>query len=126
MAWARSSVLAAAAAALISAQAAHAAPVQTAPMADPLVSLSVLGTAQSRAAVCATGVACAMPATFGAAATPATMTAASAAAAQDYSRDRRINPLWIGLGLLFFIAIVVAITSGGGDGDGNLSPVSPD
>lgn len=55
MAWAiRSLALAAGAAALLSAQAAHAA-VNTRLAVDPLVALSAFGTAQSRAAVCAAG-----------------------------------------------------------------------
>ena len=54
MTWAiRSCALAAGAAALLSAQAAYAAPaLNRSTSVDPLVSLSVLGTAQSRAAVC--------------------------------------------------------------------------
>lgn len=56
MTWAiRSLALAAGAAALLSTQAAHAAPLNTRFVVDPLVSLSVFGTAQSRAAVCAAG-----------------------------------------------------------------------
>ena len=52
----RTSVLAAGAAALLSAQAAYAAPMMSRSAAiDPLVSLSVFGTAQSRSAVCAAG-----------------------------------------------------------------------
>ena len=51
----RSMVLAAGAAALVTAQGAYAAPVKSPVAFDPLVSLSLLGTAQSRAAVCAAG-----------------------------------------------------------------------
>lgn len=51
----RGCVLAAGAAALVSAQAAYAAPALSKPIVDPLVSLSVFGSAQSRAAVCAAG-----------------------------------------------------------------------
>lgn len=56
MTWAiRSLALAAGAAALLSTQAAAAVPAPPRVTFDPLVSLSVLGTAQSRAAVCAAG-----------------------------------------------------------------------
>lgn len=55
----RKFVMAASAAALLSSQAAFAAPQYVQPSVDPLVSLSVLGTAQSRAAVCAAGAAAA-------------------------------------------------------------------
>ena len=56
MAWAfRSLALTAGAAALLSVQAAHAAPINTRLAVDPLVALSAFGTAQSRAAVCAAG-----------------------------------------------------------------------
>lgn len=56
MAWAiRSLALTAGAAALVSAQAAYAAPLNTRLAVDPLVALSAFGTAQSRAAVCAAG-----------------------------------------------------------------------
>ena len=56
MTWAiRSMALTAGAAALLSTQAAYAAPLNTKLAVDPLVSLSVFGTAQSRAAVCAAG-----------------------------------------------------------------------
>lgn len=51
----RKFALAAGAAALLSTQAAYAAPVVTYPAADPLVALSVLASTQSRAAVCAPG-----------------------------------------------------------------------
>ena len=47
--------LAAGAAALLSAQAAYAAPARALPAVNPLVSLSLLGTAQSRTAVCSAG-----------------------------------------------------------------------
>lgn len=115
----RSCALAVAAAALISSQAIAAAPVQTA-SSDPLVSLSLLSTTQSRAAVCAT-VSCAVPATV---TTPAM--AATTAAAYQGGQGKQVDPLILGLGVLIIIAIIVAILSGGGDGDGNLTPVSPD
>lgn len=144
MTWAiRSSALAAGAAALLSSQAVFAAPTTTAsPAVDPLVSLSVLGTAQSRAAVCgSTSAAGAMSGavfqdssgncsiTLAMASAPAAATAAGAAAvAQDYPAANTgphigVLPLVIGLGLI--IAAAIAITSGGSDSSGNLTPVSP-
>lgn len=59
----RTLVLAAGAAALVSGQAAYAAPSPTAPRIDPLVSLSVLASAASQAAVCAGSTAAAAAAT---------------------------------------------------------------
>jgi len=49
----RKSVMCTAAAALLLGQAAHAAPMQPAPTVDPLVAVSILGTSESREAVCA-------------------------------------------------------------------------
>ena len=110
-------------AALLSAQTAYAAPVNSgAPAFDPLVSLSMLGTSQSQAAVCGAG-ACALPG-----ANPATsMAAAGAAAAQgDYPPPGKtiLWPMIIG-GLLVIVLIIVIASSGGGDGDGDLTPISP-
>jgi hypothetical protein len=116
----RSCVLAASAAALISTQAAYAAPVQTAPVADPLVSLSLLGTTQSRAAVCATGATCALPATTLAA---ATTTTAAAQGSNDDGKDA--TWLWL-LGGGVILAIIIALILSGGNGDGDLTPISPD
>ena len=115
----RGCVLAASAAALISTQAYAAPAATTAPAVDPLVSLSMLGTTQSRAAVCATGASCVLPTTMAAATTTA--------AAQDYDDDDGKNAAWIwivGGGVL--LAILIALILSGGDGDGDLTPVSPD
>jgi len=118
-------ILAAGAAALLSAQTAYAAPTTSASTGvDPLVSLSVLGTAQSRAAVCgaasAAGAACVAPASMATA-------AATTAAAQGDPTYRRpqigVIPLLIGLGLV--IAVAALILSGNGHSKGNLTPVSP-
>jgi hypothetical protein len=129
MTWAiRSCALAVGAAALLSTQAVYAAPVKTAPAVDPLVSLSVLGTAQSRAAVCGTGTTCALPMTMaasGATASPALTTGTMSAAVMQGEPGKRIDPLLLALGAAIIIAIIVAILSGGGDGDGDLTPVSP-
>ena len=129
MTWAiRSSVLAAGAAALLSTQAVYAAPVANASQGvDPLVSLSVLSTAQSRGAVCS-------GATFASQAAascgiPVSVAAASAAAvaAQDQPPppSSGIGTWPLILGLVVVIGVMVAIRSGGGDADGDLTPVSP-
>jgi hypothetical protein len=112
----RGCVLAASAAALISTQAANAAPVQAAPAVDPLVSLSLLGTTQSRAAVCATGANCALPTTM--------VAASTAAALQDDDDGKDALWLWL-LGGGVILAIIIALILSGGDGDGDLTPVSP-
>lgn len=126
MTWAiRSCALAAGAAALLSTQAVYAAPAtQRVAAVDPLVSLSVLGTTQSRAAVCSAqtaGVSCAVPASM-------TLAAAAAAAAQPVDNPpppKRVNTLLLLLGFLVFVGLIVAITTGGGDASGDLTPVSP-
>lgn len=124
----RSCALAAAAAALLTAQTAYAAPAtaSTQPAADPLVSLSLLGTAQSRAAVCgfqASGATCGLPMTMAAATTAST--------AQDLPppppppERRGFGALPAILAFLLLLGIAVAILSGGGDAEGNLAPISP-
>lgn len=120
MTWAiRRCALAAGAAALLTAQAAYAAPTpQPTSSVDPLVSLSVLGTSKSRAAVCTGVSSCAIPA-----AVPASAAAASAAMGPEDGPG--IGPLGLILGVVLIIAIMVAITSGGNDGEGNLTPISP-
>jgi hypothetical protein len=128
MTWAiRSCALAAGAAALLSAQAVYAAPAPT-PVSsvDPLVSLSILGTQQSRAAVCATAAGCDVPASMASASAATSAATAAAAAAQAEGTPKAFNPLLLGLGLAALIALVVAITSGGSsNGHGDLTPVSP-
>lgn len=132
MTWAiRSCALAAGAAALLSAQAAYAAPaLNRSTSVDPLVSLSVLGTAQSRAAVCGatagatfgSGHACALP---GPAAT-ATAAAAAAVAAQPndtYVGGPQVGVLPLILGLVVLVGVAALIASGDDDGFGDLSPV---
>lgn len=121
----RSLGLAVGAAALLSAQAVAAAPVGSgAPALDPLVSLSVLGTDQSRAAVCGAGAACTLPGISGA--TTAAAAAAAAAAQGDYQeRGKSITwPLLIGALVIIALIIVIA-SSGGNDADGDLTPISP-
>lgn len=117
----RKVVLVAAASALLSSQAAYAAPATShAAALDPLVSLSVLGTPQSRAAVCGAGSQCALPSTAMAA------SATTAAAAQPYDQARGgpgVWPLLLGLGVV--IILMAVILSDGGGGSGDLTPVSP-
>lgn len=127
MTWAiRSYALAAGAAALLSAQAVYAAPTPTTPSGvDPLVSLSVLGTQQSRAAVCSASAlptACSVPASMAAA---SAATAAAAATAQDAPPPKAFGFWPMLLGLAALIAVIIAITSGGDNGSGDLTPVSP-
>jgi hypothetical protein len=128
MTWAiRRYALAAGAAALLSAQAAYAAPTPT-PVSgvDPLVSLSILGTQQSRAAVCSADAACNVPASMASASAATSAATAAATAAQGQGTPKSFSPLLLGLGIAAFIALVVAITSGGHNGHGNLNPISPD
>ena len=133
----RTSVLAAGAAALIAAQPLYAAPAQIAPSVDPLVSLSVLGTAQSRAAVCAAGTA----ATAGAAATqaappgcvlpvtalppaPVAQTVAPPVAPLAAGPGKEIGMLPI-LGGLAVLAAIAAFFLLDDDDDDELEPISP-
>lgn len=116
------------AAALVCGQAVHAAPAQPAPAVDPLVAVSLLGTSQSRAAVCGTGAPCTFPAATGAAAasvSPTVATAASAAATQDLPGPRESKGtfwiLFLGGGMVL-IAILVALLAGNDENN----PVSPD
>ncbi len=135
----RASVLAAGAAALLSAQAAYAAPAPTSVSGvDPLVSLSMLGSQQSRAAVCAgsSAVAAASAAVTqgtGDCVLPITASAGVApppAAAEGLAPVGAAAPNAFGvwpalLGLALLIGVVAAVASGGHNGNGNLTPVSP-
>ena len=129
MTWAfRSCALAAGAAALLSAQAVYAAPTPTTPTSvDPLISLSVLGTQQSRAAVCASAsdTTCSIPASMASASAATAAASAAATAAQDAPPPKSFGFWPVLLGLAALIAVVVAVTSGGSNGHGDLSPVSP-
>ena len=121
----RNYVLAAGAAALLSGQAVYAAPVQPAPAIDPLVALSLLGTAQSRAAVCGTSATCGLPMATGAtaaAASPA-VTASAAVAAQGGSGQRQSGLLMVFLigGAMVLVAVLASSLAGNGEDD----PVSP-
>jgi hypothetical protein len=142
MTWAlRSCALAVGAAALLSTQAVYAAPVRAAPAVDPLVSLSLLGTAQSRAAVCAAGTAATASAAAAAAAAqapaptncllpitgapPVAEVAPPPPALVAAAPGKQIGVLPILLGALVLAGLLAAILSGGGDGDGDLGPISP-
>jgi len=119
--------LAASAVAMISSQAAWASPVPTARAADPLVSLSLLGTEQSRAALCGTGSQCAIPAGLQpiATATSPALAGTAAAAALQYPPERQVGVDWPGIIALFAVpvAIVLAIALEGNNNNGE--PVSP-
>lgn len=132
-------VLAAGAAALISAQAVYAAPT-TITAVDPLVSLSALGTAQSRAALCAAGTtAAAMAGAAAAQSAPAgcvlpvnpQVAPVAQVAPPPYvapavaAPGKRIGWLPI-LGGLALLAIVAALAlNEDDDDDGDLTPISP-
>jgi hypothetical protein len=121
----RALTLAAGAAALMSTQAVYAAPVSTGPAVDPMVAVSLFGTAQSRAAVCGSGASCMLPAM----ATPATadassLAAASAALAYQEQPRKRVNT-WLIVGGVVVLAVILLLLLGDDDGDGDLSPVSP-
>lgn len=122
----RNYVLAAGAAALLSGQTVHAAPVQPAPAIDPLVALSLLGTAQSRAAVCGTSATCGLPMATGAstaAASPAVTASAAVAAQQGPSGERQSGLLMVFLigGVMVLIAVLAATLADNGEDE----PISP-
>lgn len=111
--------------ALVSAQAVSASfNTQAAPAVDPLVSLSVLGTPQSRAAICSPsqiGNRCVFPG-----AASLTTAAATAAATQTESPTPPKSIAWpLIIGLIAIIAVAALILSSNGDGEGDLTPVSP-
>lgn len=122
----RASIWAAAAAALLSAQAVSAAPASTAPRVDPLVSLSLLSSGQSRASVCGGGAACAPSAAMSGAMPSASLAvagAANSAATQD-AGPPPVHPDYAGLALLFFFPVVLIIAMATDNGGSN-GPASP-
>jgi hypothetical protein len=127
MTWAiRSYALAAAAAAMLSSQAVYAAPVATqATTVDPLVSLSVLGTTQSRGAFCVSAAAACASGSVMAASMAATAVAQDAPPPANSGTPKSMT-LPLILGLLALIGIAAAVLSGGGNGHGDLTPISPD
>jgi hypothetical protein len=126
----RGFVLAAGAAALISTQAVYAAPQgHRAVGVDPLVSLSVLGTTQSRASLVAAAavVQDAPPAVQtcpDGRVIPVTDRCETGAVVPPHGNG--IGALPLVLGLVVFLGLVALIASGNGDSDGDLTPVSPD
>lgn len=124
----RKCVVAAGAAALLSSQVLYAAPVEPTPTIDPLVALSVLGSAQSRAAVCGHSATCGLPMTTGASAaatSPAISSAAAAAAAQRTPRrqeSRGLTLLFAIAGGMVLIAVLVAVLAGDKGADEPISP----
>lgn len=124
----RNYVLAVGAAALLSGQAAYAAPVQVAPTADPLVALSLLGSAQSRAAVCGKGANCGLPVTTGASAaamSPDVSTTAAAAALQGSLGQQRSEGLLFALAIgaaMVLTTVLVVLLTGDPDDDEPISP----
>jgi hypothetical protein len=108
-------------AALLAGQAAHANSLQPASPVDPLVTVSLLGTPQSRAAVCASSPGCGLPATDSSPAVVAA--AAAAAAAQDNPRRESRGVIWILLlgGGMVLIAVLVAALAGDEE-----DPISPE
>ena len=133
----RKLVLVGGASAFLSAQAAFAAPLPSASAGmDPLVSLSVLASAESHAAVCAGTAAstaaasaattqntgqgnCVLPVT----AAPAPVAAPPAAIPVAVSHGG-VGALPLLLGLVAIVGIAAALASGG-HAKGNLTPVSP-
>ncbi len=130
--------LAAGAAALLSAQAAYAAPTPRAPAPmDPLVALSVFGTAQSSANVCAAGTAAAAAAATAAQGAPGCVLPVTSPPPPPPVVGEAVippppppvvpafSPLLGLLGALALVAIAAAVLGGSGDSEGDLTPVSP-
>jgi hypothetical protein len=120
----RSSILAVGAAAFLSSQAVYAAPARSGPALDPLVSLSILGSEQSRTAFCGGGACTASSLTPSASFSPAVAGMAASSAAVQEPGYQQPHPDWLGIGVLFFVPLFIAIAilaQGGDNGD----PVSP-
>lgn len=134
-------MLVAGATAFLSVQAAHAAPsVRQAPAVDPLVSISMLGTPQSRAAVCAAGASaaaagaaaaaaaqvlpsgsnCLFPVTDAAPPPPAPVSPGIAPAPPPPGKSIGWLPLAIGALLIAALAVLLLW-----DGDDDGPPISP-
>lgn len=127
-------IAAAGAFALLSSQAAYAAPARI----DPLVALSALGTAQSRTAVCAAGATAAAAGAATAAAqgaAPGCVLPVQAAppVAQtppppyvETAAAPKAMGMWPALlGLVALAAVAALLLSGDNDDEGDLTPISP-
>lgn len=142
MSWAiRKFTLVAGAAALLSSQAAIAAPTARAPAVDPLVALSVFGTAQSRAAVCAAGASAAAAGAAVASAaqapapgcllplqatpTPPPATTEVVPPPLPPEPGKSIGTLPLLLGLVAIAALAAWLLLDDDDDDGELIPISP-
>ena len=133
----RSYALAVGMAAVLSGQAVAAAPQYRAARIDPLVALSVFGTAQSQAAVCAPGTSAAVAGAAAAAqgqapgcVLPVTAPPVAAVPPPAYvapvAAPATLGTLPILLGLAAIVAAIAALAaSGGGKGSGDLTPISP-
>jgi len=136
----RRSALIAGAAAFLSAQAAFAAPFLPSSSPDPLVSLSVLATGASRAAVCAGSTAavagaaaamqspapgCVLPVTAPPPAPVAAEVAPPPVVAPPPPAGSGIGALPLLLGLAALVGVAVLIASGDDNDNGDLIPVSP-
>ena len=130
-------VLLTGAAAFLSSQAVYAAPV---PSIDPLVSLALLGGAQSQAAVCGGSTAAATAATAAAQAPapgcvlpvtgPPPAPVAEAVPPPpppvvEAGAPKSIGTLPILLGLAAIIGVIALIVSGNDNGNGEVTPISP-
>lgn len=137
----RTRVLGAGAAALLFSQTAYAAPAFHAPAIDPLVSLSALGTAASRAAVCAGSTAavagaatamaqgpapgCVLPVTAPPPVAAAPPVAEALPPPPPPAGGMGIGTLPLLLGLAAIIGVAALVLSGDDDNDGDVTPVSP-
>jgi len=132
----RTGFLAAGAAALLSSQAVYAAPTVTASAIDPLVSLSALAGAASRAAVCAGSTAATAAASAAAQAAPAPgcVLPVNAAPPPPVSAPPPVMPVASGpgigtlpllLGLAAIAGIAALLLLNDDDDNGDTTPVSP-
>ena len=133
----RRCALATSVAALLFSQAAYGAPIVNSTQIDPLVSLSILGTSASLAALCAGSTAavaagtaaqaspvagCVLPVT---AAPPPPAVAEAAPPAAEMTSAPGMGTLPLLLGLAAIIGISTLLVSNGNNGNGNITPISP-
>lgn len=133
----RSAILTAGTAAFLFSQAAYAAPMASAALSDPLVSLSLLGSAASHDAVCAGSTAaiagavaaaqaapvpgCVLPIT----APPVAPPVAEAAPVMVPAASHGIGVLPLLLGLAAVAGVAALLLSDNGNGNGSVTPISP-